>query len=380
MARRITSAFVKRLALCKRGKNGMTTLFKSENGQFELTTLVKGDAEKGELLAVMWPKGITDEDGDFADTEEAIRSMTASLISNGGQLDIEHDGKVLSPEAAYISEVFSIQPDDARFAEWKDYDGKVVDMTGGAAVKIQIDDPELREAYRAGEWDGVSLFGPAAVEQVDLKAASKRVAARMGGTMENDMTDQELQAALAAQETKIADLVKSAVEAVLKPQVDAEAEAKAKADTEAAEAKAKADAEAQAPTFTGDPLDADALFEYEKSLRGFELQKAIQSGEMTADKLAEMRKSLTEKLPSVDELTEAGIKAEEGDSAEVRKLQVQLFKARKVSNVPERSAADDDETLLEKATADEAEAIAKLLNAHMGNGEAVESGMRVVQG
>lgn len=382
MARRITSTFVKRLALCKRGKNGMTTLFKSEDGQFELATLVKGDVEKGELLAVMWPKGIADEDGDFVDTDEAIRSMTASLISNGGGLDLEHDGKVLTPEQAYISEVFIIQPDDARFAEWEDYDGNHADVTGGAAVKIQIDDPKLREAYRAGEWDGVSLFGDAAVEQVDLKAASKRVAARMGGVQENEMTKEELQAVLDAQDAKVAQLVKSAVDEAVKAQsetVDAEAEAKAKED---AEAKAKEDAELKAPTFTGDPLDADALGEYEKSLRGFELSKAIASGEMTADKLAELRKSLTEKLPSVEELTEAGIKAEEGDSAEVRKLQVQLFKARKSSNVPERSdASDDDEiTELAKATADEAAALGTLLNAHLGVVEAPVQTMRVVQG
>ena len=204
----------------------------------------------------------------------------------------------------------------------------------------------------------------------------------MGGVQENEMTKEELQAVLDAQDAKVAQLVKSAVDEAVKAQsetVDAEAEAKAKED---AEAKAKEDAELKAPTFTGDPLDADALGEYEKSLRGFELSKAIASGEMTADKLAELRKSLTEKLPSVEELTEAGIKAEEGDSAEVRKLQVQLFKARKSSNVPERSdASDDDEiTELAKATADEAAALGTLLNAHLGVVEAPVQTMRVVQG
>ena len=45
MARRITSTFVKRLALCKRGKNGMTTLFKSITGRDLPAEAVKRIAE-----------------------------------------------------------------------------------------------------------------------------------------------------------------------------------------------------------------------------------------------------------------------------------------------------------------------------------------------
>lgn len=378
MARRITHAFVKRLALCKQGKNGLTTLYKSD-GTAEYATITKSDVEKGELLAVFWPKGLADDDGDFSDTDEAIESMTSSLIANGGALDIEHDGNVLKPEQARITEIFSIQSTDERFDEWKDYDGNVVDVTGGAAVKVQIDDPLLRQAHRDGLFDGVSLFGPAAVEQVDLLAASKRVAARMGGMQDNEMTKEELQAVLDAQDAKMTQLVKSAVDEAVKtltkPNADAEAKAK-----EVEDAKAKNE-EAKAPTFTGNALDADDLAEYEKSLRSFELTKAIQSGDMTADKLAEMRKSMSEKLPSVEELTEAGIKADENDSAEVRKLQVSLFKARTRSNVPDRTAVagDDDITELEKSTAVEADAIAKLMNTFIG-GAAGDSGMKVLQG
>lgn len=371
MARRIKHAFVKRLALCKQGKNGLTTLYKSD-GTAEFATLVKGDTAKGELLAVMWPDGLQDEDGDFSDTAAALDSMTSSLISNGGELDIEHDGKVLTSEQVRINEVFRIQESDARFHGWQDYDGNEVDVTGGAAVKIQIDDPALREAYASGEFDGVSLFGPAAVEQVDLKAASKRVAARMGGTTEIDMNEKELQAALAAHKTEVADLVKSAVESALKDNTPAPA---AEVVAPVTEDKPVA---LEAPTFTGNPLIAEDMEAYETALRGYELRKAIASGDMTADKLAEMRKSLTEKVPTVEALTEAGIQADEGDSAEVRKLQVQLFKARKGSNAPERtdSTEEDAQDVLAKAHTDEGLAIAGLMNGMLGN--AGQSDMRVV--
>lgn len=359
--RRIKNAIVKRLALCKRGKNGMTTLFKSEGGNFELMTLTKGDAEKGELLSVMWPKGIADADGDFVDTDLAIKSMLSSLIANGGALDIEHDGKVLPPEAAYISEVFTIQKSDPRFADWKDYNGETVDVTGGAAVKIQIDDPDLRRAYRDGDWDGVSLFGPAAVEHVDVKAASKRVAARMGGIQETEMTKEELQALLDAQEVKMTALFKSAVSEL----------ADGKKEVSDAEVKAE-----KQPTFTGDVNDPQALKDYEGSLRAFEMRKAIAAGDMSADDIAQMRKAMTESGPTVDDLKEHGIDAKPEDTKEVRELQTQLFKAQGGTNVPARHNVDEVDELA-KASAAEGIKLGEALNSLMGNA-ASGSGMRIV--
>jgi len=361
--RRIKLAEVKRLALCKRGKNGLTTLYKSD-GTAEFATLTKAtDAEKGELLTVIWPKGLADADGDFADTDAAIDSMMESLIANGGKLDIEHEGDVLPRGAVAIQEVFTIQKSDTRFADWKDYDGNAVDVTGGAAARIKINDPALRTAYRDGDWDGVSLFGPAAVEQVDLKAASRRVAARMGGSkQENHMTPEELQAALAAQEAKFEALVKSAVEGALTA---------SKVEPQAPNSNTNTENAEQRPTFTGDVNDPQALADYENALRGFELRKAVAEGKLTADDIAEMRKSMAETSPSVEELNEAGIAAEAGDSKEVRKLQVQLFKARKRSNVPARaSSAQDEVDELAKAATDEGLAIAKLANELMGNAPA----------
>ena len=341
--------------------------------------LVKGDAEKGELLAVMYPKGLdlADADGDFADSTLAIKSMTTSLIQNGGQLDLEHDGEVLPAEAASITEVFTIQKSDSRFHNWKDYKGNPTDVTGGCAVQIQIDDPGLRKAYRDGEWDGVSVFGPAVVEDVDIKAASQRVAARMGAK-ENDMTKEEMQALLDAQEAKMATLFKSAVAEAVKEVKDAGKPAEMSAEEKAAaDLKAKQE---EAPVFSGDPTDPEALATYENALRGHELRKAIASGDMTADKLAEMRKSMGATAPTVAELNEAGIKAEESDSKEVRDLQVKLFKSQNKSNVPVRMGnGGDAEAELRKSQHDEGMAIAGLMNGMMGN-HPDSGGMKVVSG
>lgn len=371
--RRIKRAEVKRLALCKRGKNGLTTLYKSD-GTAEYATLTKAtDAERGELLTVIWPKGLADVDGDFADTESAIDSMMSSLIANGGAMDIEHDGEVLPREAVSITEVFTIRKSDERFADWKDYDGNAVDVTGGAAARIKINDSDLRAAYRDGDWDGVSLFGPAAVEHVDIVAASQRVAARMGSTQENEMTQEELQAALAAQEAKFATLVKSAVEAALA------AKAPENTDGDNADgADTNAEVEAQ-PTFTGDVNDPQALADYENSLRGYELRKAIAAGNMSADDIAEMRKSMTESGPSVADLKEAGIEAKDGDSREVRALQVKLFKAQSRTNVPTRVEGTGLTAEEELAKSNEAEGLelAKLINENLGATPS-SGGMRIV--
>lgn len=369
--RRIKLAEVKRLALCKRGKNGLTTLYKSD-GTAEFATLTKAtNAERGELLTVIWPKGLADADGDFADTEAAIDSMMESLIANGGAMDIEHEGGVLPRGAVAIQEVFTIQKSDERFADWKDYQGNVVDVTGGAAARIKINDPALRAAYRDGDWDGVSLFGPAAVEQVDIVAASQRVAARMGGIQETDMTKEELQAILDAQKAGFAELAKS-----LKEVLTAKSEDNASGDGKGANAQAATAEVEQRPTFTGDVNDPQALADYEGALRGYELRKAVAEGKLSADDIAEMRKAMAETGPSLADLNEAGIEAKPEDSKEVRALQVQLFKARKRSNVPARTASSQDEVdELAKAATDEGLAIAKLANELMGS---APSGFKVI--
>jgi len=267
--------------------------------------------------------------------------------------------------------VFTIQQSDERFADWKDYDDNSVDVSGGAAARIQINDPDLRAAYREGEWDGVSLFGPAAVEQVDIVAASQRVAARMGGIPETEMTKDELQAILDAQKKNFAELAKS-----MKDILAAKSENDSGDNSNDGEGVTATSEEK--PTFTGDVNDAQALADYESALRGFELRKSVASGDMSADDIAEMRKSMSEAGPTVDDLKEAGIDAKAGDSKDVRALQVKLFKAQKGTNVPSRrTSSENPEDVLAKAAQDEGLAIAKIMNEQLGNGPA-DGGMRLI--
>lgn len=371
MTRKIKGAVCKSIALCKRGKNGLTTLFKSSLAEAAPETMSRGDMEKGELLTVVALPGWIDEDGDEFDSASVLEEMAHTFIAEGANVDIEHDGKPLSREQVRPVESFIIQPSDARFKNWPTYDGKSVDASGGWAVKFKIDDPQLRAAYRAGEWDGVSLFGPAAVEQLALKAASQRVAARMGrrDNQEHEMTLDEMKALLAAERTQIVELVKSTVAGLMaKPEAP-------KQEPKTEEPKAEVP---KAPVFAGDASKAEDLEAHAKALRTFELNEKLRLGKITADELVTMAKSMSEGQPSVEELNEAGIEADESDTPAVRKLQVELFKARKSSRAPERKGSEQTEEVLAKASADEAKAIAALGNTMLGNAPA-GSGMRVVK-
>lgn len=331
--RRIKSASIQRLSLCRRGKNGLTTLFKSlDDDQGEWQMIVKGD-DKGELLAVAYPIGKTDSDGDFVETAEAIESMAHSFMRNGAELDIEHDGVKLTKDQAYIKESFVIQKGDERFKDWPGYDGEPFDATGGWGVILQLDDLSLRKSFSDGEWDGISLFGQAVVEQVDLKAASERVAARMGA-QETDMTEAEKKALADAIKASVAEMVKSAVTEATKP---ADKPETIKTD---------------APVFDGDPSKVEDLEAFAKSLKTYEMSTKIAAGDLTADDITEMVKSLTEKAPTAEDLKEAGIEARDDDTPEMKRLQTELFKARKGRNAPEGKSKDDDETDLFKSSDD----------------------------
>lgn len=164
--RTITKAEVKFVSLVKRGANRLPVMYKAEDGGMDLEVLaVKNDgADKGEILAVVYAKGLRDSQGDIVLKEDVIDGMMETFAKNGMALDIHHDEKKLTSDKAFVKETFKVQKGDARFAGMKDYAGNEVDVTGAWAVSIKIEDPELRAAYAKGELNGVSFGGRAKVE------------------------------------------------------------------------------------------------------------------------------------------------------------------------------------------------------------------------
>lgn len=133
---------------------------------FELNTLAKSDEEEGIIYGVVYSPNLPDSQGDFAD-ETMIKEMMHSFAKEGKGIDITHDFETLSKDDAYVVESFLVQEGDPRFAELKDYDGKEVDPVGSWAVAIKIDDEELRQKYRDGEWKGLSMGGKYQAEEVE---------------------------------------------------------------------------------------------------------------------------------------------------------------------------------------------------------------------
>lgn len=312
--REILEADILFLSLCPRGKNGFVTIYKADTSHVEFSGLTKaldGFDEKGRLAAVVWVPNRRDADGDFA-SAATVEKMAHSFLKNGAQLDMIHDCKSLPKEAVFVAESFIIQKGDERFSGVTDYAGAPVDPTGGWGVILQINDPNLRKAYREGEWEGVSMYGPGKVRHVEAIDKARVEAIRKVITTKEteDMTKEEIDALVA----------KSVADALLakqKADEDAAKLAKAKADEDAAKlAKEKADEDAaklvKAPEI--DVTNPEAVREHAKKLAIVELQKGVnwsdpKSVEEYASKLETLQKGETSEVKKA-----AASKAGEGET------------------------------------------------------------------
>lgn len=349
--RKIKSAIITTIALCKKGKNRLPVLYKADDGAIaEFETLVKGNDE-GELLAVVYTPTLDDVDGDFTD-RTALKKMAHRFNRDYRQIDIQHNGKVLTKEQAYIAESFIIAKGDERFANWTDYDNNPVNLENAWAVVVKLEEEVLRKAYREGQFNGVSMFGDAVVEMVSAKSADERVFERLEHDLGQNKDDAKMNP------EQIAALSKAVAEAVvlaMKPTVPVVPVVKVE------EAKPTV-AVLEKPLFKGDVANVEDRAAFLSQMRGYELAKAIQDGK-SADEVAAMFKALDEVEPSD---TEVGIVKE--DSKEVRTLKTKLFKAQRRSNQVS-TESKEQVTVLEKELTDAmsfGSSVAAIVNARRG--------------
>ncbi len=337
--KRIQKARIQWLTLCPRGKNQMPVLYKSD-GTVEFATVTKADEDLGEITAIVYPVERADSDGHLAGAS-VIRDMAHHFQKEGGQIDIRHDGKVVDKDRAYVAESFIVQKGDPRFAEMKDYDGNPVDATDAWATVIKIDDPKLRQLYKDGEWNGVSMAGQGvlSVEKSDDDAApgwfSKFLKAfGIDGPPANNDTDEVDQMNIKDMEA----LLKAQTEALLKGQEVKKEEIKKEevkidlSDPKAVQELATklAKEEVQKDIDLTDPKAVQALA---TKLAKEEAQESI---DMTDPKAV---RELADKLAKEQEDTLK--KEDEGDSDEVKTLKAQLRKAEQRSTQSADSDNDD---------------------------------------
>ena len=290
--RRIKKAKIEFISLVPKGANKLQAIYK-DDGSFTVGTLISKLGEEGELTAVVYAPNVRDSQGDIADAS-VVKQMSYDFIANGAKIDIRHDNKPVTPEMARVAESFLVQKSDERFADWKDTEGKPVDLTGAWATVIKIDDPDLREKFRSGEWAGVSMGGTAVVEQekaadVDLliEALGKALnpPAQTQPTQEDEMTPEQLADLKKSFETGFAALGTTLTEA-LKP-----AEPK---KVEKEEPK-----EAQPPKFTGKLTNSADVRKHAIKMQMFTLEKELDWGDQDSvenflEDSEEMRKELAE--------------------------------------------------------------------------------------
>lgn len=333
--RRLRNGKITCISLCRRGRNKVRTLLKSD-GRFGVALLTKADKDLlHALVYVPEENGAIDTDGDVMTAAE-IQKMAHDFLaeSDGGKIDIEHDLRPLSSDEVRIAETFIVQKGDSRFDWATDYDGNPVDPTGSWGIILKILDPDLRADFESGALDGVSLFGHAEFEPVTKSQPSPTPS---------------------PMDQKDIDALATAIVTALK---------KAESVAEPA-APAPAAAEPQMPEFSGDPTNPADLDAYET-----ECLKAS----LDLSKPADMKK-WREHLAKRE--TEKSVSKSQGDGnetelekaqREAREANERVAKLEKSSSQPakpgEGDAAEVHQTGLSKADNDNI-ALGKSLGARL---------------
>lgn len=333
MPRRILKAKINFLSLCPRGANQLPTILKADD-TFDIQTLVKANGDfdvRGELLNVVYAPELRDSQGDIA-SAEVIKDAMYEAAKSGMNIDIRHNNVAVAKDKAYIAESFIVQKGDARFADFKDYSGKVVDVTGAWATVVKIDDTDLRAKYKSGEWNGVSMGGHAAfaAEKADelgimgkmLDVLKSFIPGHKTTDGDDDMKPEDI----AKLKTEVVADVTTALTATLTKAGIIKAEAPAA--TPGAPAAPAIPAVEAAPVFKGDWAKAEDITAHAKAVRLFDLRKSVDwaKQESVDAYLAEVAKingttTTTNNTPTAAE-------------AEVTRLEKALADARRASNQP----------------------------------------------
>ena len=261
--KRIKKARIKFISLCPKGKNKTPILYK-EDGTLEWETLICKSPtfdDDGELTAIVYSPEHPDFDGHVA-SKEVVKDMAYHFQKEGGQIDIQHNGKAVDREKAYIAENFIVQKGDPRFSNLHNYDGEKIDAADSWGVVIKLEDPELRKLYRDDGWQGVSMAGPALLMDETKEHASKK---------EFGMKPEELEQVMEKSNTSLLSGLKNLIKDVF---IKKEDPAK-KEDSPEPPKKTEVKKEETTPVFKGDPLNAKDVQNHEQALLKWKLEKEV---------------------------------------------------------------------------------------------------------
>lgn len=352
LKKRILDVDVQFISLCPRGKNLLSTLYKSEGAPADavsVETLVKDDMldEQGQLTSIVYAPGMIDSEG-YAAGPEVCRKMCHTFMRNGAKLDLRHNLKQLSKEDAYVSEAFVISKEqsEGEFAGMVDRLGRPVNTEGAFAFRVQIDNESLRKEYREGKWNGVSLYGPATVETVAKSADPvdsiiESLAERLGAKSqveEIDMNKEELVETLTENNKG---LVKSITEGL--GEVLAKALGKGN-DSDDKEGGDKPQDKTETLKFEGDNTNPEDIQKHLKKLRLHQLQKSVDWND--PESIAKYQEALVKMDEESDDDNDTSEEiAEKSEAERLRKKVEKLEKASTQTGKNEKSTVKGYEHL-----------------------------------
>ena len=275
--KRIVKAKIDYISLCPRGANSFSTIYKSDDGNqnVDLTTICKDMNEQGEIIALVYAPETVDSQGDIA-SAAVIKEFAHDFAKNGEGIDVRHNEDVLSKDAVYVAESFIVQKDDPRFSSMKDYEGNPVDATGGWGVVLKVDDEDLRDKYRSGEWSGVSMGGVANKKEDIASVVAKEfkgLLSNLGLTKKEDKLKKNTENIMPLTDKDNENIAKMISDGVAKALKENE-EAKAEELKKAAKDKPKLGLGMDKPILKANPTSEDRT-RHLKNLEIFELSKTV---------------------------------------------------------------------------------------------------------
>ncbi len=366
--RRLTKAVINFLSLCPRGCNRLPVMYKEDgdNTAIDLDMLTKASekfSDNGEILAVVYAPELLDAQNELA-SAAVIKEAAYDAAKRGVNLDLRHNEKALPKADAYIAESFIVQKNDPRFTDFKDYSGDTVDVTGGWAVVLKIENESLRKAYRDKTWDGISMGGFASrtLEKSDdvLARLEKLLNPRKD---DFPMDAKELEAILTKNNATLVTGIGEALAKAMAPKEETEAEKVAKEKA----AKEKA-AGVTAPVFKGDITDPKAVKAHSFAVKKFNLAKGLDFDATRAAAAEEARKASETALEAINK-EESGEQPEK--DPEVARLEKELADALKTSNQPmKKENSGTSKITKEQAEINFGKSIAAAANKQRGYAEA----------
>lgn len=167
MPNKLSDIDVQFISLVKKGANGKTLIWKSDDADMDAPeirqfTIAKIDDEKRMVYGIVYSPGEVDSQDDMATADE-IEKAAHSFMKNKriDKVDSDHD---YDPDEGYVAESWLTKANDALFPD---------DPEGSWAVGIKIEDDETWKLVKSGDYSGLSMAGTANREPVEKSIWAK---------------------------------------------------------------------------------------------------------------------------------------------------------------------------------------------------------------